>query len=55
MNEITITIDERLILAICDAALKNQGVQILGPCNQIIAAVQAARGASGNGSEHHVN
>ncbi len=43
MNEITITVDERLILAICDAALRNQGVQILSACNQVISAVQNAK------------
>lgn len=52
MNDVTFTVDERLIVAICDAALKNQGVQILQACGTVLNAIQQSKKGNGNAGQH---
>ncbi len=48
-NDITITIDERFLLSICDAALKAGGINLINACNQVLASMQKAKQ---NGAGH---
>lgn len=50
INNVTITIDERLLIAICDTALKNQavgGVQMIQMCGTVLAEIQRAKTQKG--------
>jgi hypothetical protein len=49
MNEITITVDERVLTALCDAALRGQGLNILQFANIVMSAVVQAKA---NGGPH---
>lgn len=49
MNEVTITIEERILIAICDAALRNQGIQMMQPTALVLNAIQQAKQGVGNG------
>ncbi len=55
MNDVTITIDEQILITVCDAALKAGGINLISACNQVIGAIQKSRMDRANGKSIEVD